>query len=270
MGHKTLIDGVGYDITGGRCLVDGVGYSIQKGRTLVGGVGYDVAFGPSGTPAGDLAVGSSVYANVNGTRTEFLVVHQGVPSSIYDTSCDGTWLLMKNIYEKRAWHSSAVNDYGNSTIHSYLNSTFIGLFDANIQSAIKQVKLPYRKGSGSGTGITSGASGLAAKTFLLSGVEVNWSSSTFTYFPNDGACLSYFFGCATTDSKRIAYLNGSATIWWLRSPCCSSMYGATRVLAANVGGNYTNVGCTGSYGIRPAFVLDSNTAIDPDTFDILG
>ena len=68
MGHKTLIDGVGYDITGGRCLVDGVGYSIQKGRTLVDGVGYDVAFG--GSPVSITISGTgSGYANaiINGT-----------------------------------------------------------------------------------------------------------------------------------------------------------------------------------------------------------
>lgn len=53
MGHKTFIDGVAYDITGGRCLVDGVGYSIKKGRTLVDGVGYDVAFGMSADPVLD-------------------------------------------------------------------------------------------------------------------------------------------------------------------------------------------------------------------------
>jgi hypothetical protein len=48
----------------------------------------------------NIEVGSSVYLNVDGVKTEFLVVHQGNPnSSIYDASCDGTWLLMKNIYE---------------------------------------------------------------------------------------------------------------------------------------------------------------------------
>ena len=43
---------------------------------------------------GTLAVGSSVYLNVGGVRKEFLVVHQGLLSSMYDASCNGTWLLM--------------------------------------------------------------------------------------------------------------------------------------------------------------------------------
>lgn len=210
------------------------------------------------------AVGSTIKLNVNGVAKEFLIVHQGKPSSIYDDSCDGTWLLMKDLYESRAWHSSNVNDYENSTIHSYLNSTFLGLLDANIQSAIKQVKLPYRKGSGYGTTIASGASGLAAKIFLLSGAEVNWSSSTSSYIPNDGACLSYFSGCATTDSKRIANLNGSATRWWLRSPFCYSSYGSTSALVVYTNGNWVYNGCSNSGGIRPALVLPSSLLVSDD------
>ena len=114
------------------------------------------------------AVGSTVKLKVNGTAKEFIVVHQGKPSSLYDNSCDGTWLLMKDIYENRQWHSSNVNNLENSTIHSYLNGTFLNLFESNIRDAIKQVKLPYRKNGGSGGSDQSGANGLLCKIFLLS------------------------------------------------------------------------------------------------------
>ena len=76
---------------------------------------------------GSKAVGSIVKLKVNGTAKEFIVVHQGKPSSVYDESCNGTWLLMKDCYENRAWHSSNVNKYESSDIHSYLNSTFLNL-----------------------------------------------------------------------------------------------------------------------------------------------
>ena len=114
------------------------------------------------------AVGSTVKLKVNGTAKEFIVVHQGKPSSLYDNSCDGTWLLMKDIYENRQWHNSNVNNLENSTIHSYLNGTFLNLFESNIRDAIKQVKLPYRKNGGSGGSDQSGANGLLCKIFLLS------------------------------------------------------------------------------------------------------
>ena len=155
------------------------------------------------------AIGSTIKLKVNGSAKDFIVVHQGKPSSVYDDSCNGTWLLMKDIYESRQWHSSNTNDYANSTIHSYLNSTFLAMFDSNIQKAIKQVKLPYRKGSGTSTTVTSGSNGLSAKIFLLSATETSFSFSS--YMPSgEGAELAYFKGCAdnSSDSKRVAYLIG--------------------------------------------------------------
>lgn len=210
------------------------------------------------------AVGSTVKLNVNGVAKEFIVVHQGRPSTLYDASCDGTWLLMKDIYESRQWHSSNVNDYANSTIHSYLNSTFLGLFDADIKNAIKQVKLPYRAGSGYGTTVTSGTNGLSAKIFLLSSTEVAFSHS---YMPaSEGAVLSYFNGCAANaaDSKRIAYLSGSATVWWLRSPFCHSTYGSASALYVLSDGGWYYYSCSDSHGIRPALVLPSSLWVADD------
>lgn len=207
------------------------------------------------------AIGSTIKLKVNGSAKDFIVVHQGKPSSVYDDSCNGTWLLMKDIYESRQWHSSNTNDYANSTIHSYLNGTFLAMFDSNIQKAIKQVKLPYRKGSGTSTTVTSGSNGLSAKIFLLSATETSFS---FSYMPSgEGAELAYFKGCAdnSSDSKRVAYLNGSATSWWLRSPRCNDFNVA---LYVNSYGDWRNYGCSDSCGIRPALILPSTLLVSDD------
>ena len=207
------------------------------------------------------AIGSTIKLKVNGSAKDFIVVHQGKPSSVYDDSCNGTWLLMKDIYESRQWHSSNTNDYANSTIHSYLNSTFLAMFDSNIQKAIKQVKLPYRKGSGTSTTVTSGSNGLSAKIFLLSATETSFS---FSYMPSgEGAELAYFKGCAdnSSDSKRVAYLNGSAAVWWLRSPGCFSFYGALYVVS---NGDWGHGRCSNSCGIRPALILPSTLLVSDD------
>ena len=208
------------------------------------------------------AIGSTIKLKVNGSAKDFIVVHQGKPSSVYDDSCNGTWLLMKDIYENRQWHSSNTNDYANSTIHSYLNSTFLNLFESNIKNAIKQVKLPYRKGSGTSTTVTSGSNGLSAKIFLLSATETSFSFSS--YMPSgEGAELAYFKGCAdnSSDSKRVAYLNGSAADWWLRSPYCnysdSALYG-------NFSGDWYYNYCSYSRGIRPALILPSTLLVSDD------
>lgn len=210
------------------------------------------------------AVGSTVKLKVNGTAKNFIVVHQGKPGSMYDASCNGTWLLMQDCYESRQWHSSNNNDYENSTIDNYLNTTFLNLFESNIRDAIKQVKIPYRKGAGYGKTVTSGASGLSTKIFLLSSTEVNLVHG---YEPtNEGACLSYFSGTAQNgaDNKRVAKLNGSATHWWLRSPYCYSGGGSTHALFVLSNGNWSLNSCSGSYGIRPALVLPSSLLVSDD------
>lgn len=207
------------------------------------------------------AIGSTIKLKVNGSAKDFIVVHQGKPSSVYDDSCNGTWLLMKDIYENRQWHSSNTNDYANSTIHSYLNSTFLNLFESNIKNAIKQVKLPYRKGSGTSTTVTSGSNGLSAKIFLLSATETSFSFSSMP--SGEGAELAYFKGCAdnSSDSKRVAYLNGSASVWWLRSPNCRYFRNALYVYSD---GGWDSNGCSYSYGSRPALILPSTLLVSDD------
>lgn len=207
---------------------------------------------------GTKAVGSIVKLKVNGTAKEFIVVHQGKPSSLYDNSCNGAWLLMKDIYENRAWHSSNSNSYKASTIHSYLNSTFLNLFESNIKDAIKQVKIPYVNGTGN-SAVGSGANGLSAKIFLLSGYEVGWTTSNNRYFPVDGAKLDYFTASSGGDSKRIANFNGSAELWGLRSPLTNN---TSFVWVVYTNGYYYNVSTSSSLGIRPALVLPPDMEVD--------
>lgn len=204
-----------------------------------------------------LAVGSSVYLNVGGARKEFLVVHQGKPSSLYDESCNGTWLLMKDIYANRQWDSSGSNVYETSDVNTYLNGPFFNLFDRNIQGIIKQVKIPYRKGDGTNQ---SGANGLSCKVFLLGGYEVGWTTSDSRYFPVDGAKLDYFGASAGGNSKRIANYGGSATSWGLRSPSTYSRDSYMWFVFSD--GSYSTAGPSASGGIRPALILPSTTLVD--------
>lgn len=234
--------------------------------TVVGGCR---AKAPStGILASALPVGSVVKLMEGGTAVEYLVVNQGIPSnsSLYDASCDGTWLLRKDILELLAYNSSENNSYKASAIHSYINSTFFNLLGEMEQSVIKQVKIPYVNETG-GAGIASGASGLSAKVFLLSGYEIGIGGAD--YLPRDGAKLDYFDQIAGADPKRIAYLNGSATNWWLRSPY------TYRASTTNVWYVYNNGGCntirsTYQYGVRPALILCSNALFDKTTMLLKG
>ena len=211
--------------------------------------------GPSGTNAGDIDVGTEVILNENGQPVNYLIVNQGIPenSPLYDASCKGTWLLRKDIAENRQWHSSNSNSYKASTIHTYLNGTFLNLFDADIREVIKQVKIPYVNGTANAA-VASGANGLSCKIFLLSGYEVGFRQSDNRAFPIDGAKLSYFEAGTGSSAlnKRIAKLNGSATNWWLRSPRAS---GDSLAWLVNSNGDSTGGNCSNSYGIRPALIL---------------
>lgn len=203
------------------------------------------------------AVGSTVKIKVNGAAKDFIIVHQGKPSSIYDDSCNGTWVLLKDIYTTSTFGNS--NSYKDSSIHSYLNSTFYNLIDSEIRAAIKQVKIPYQNGTGSGGSLATGTSGLSTKVFLLSGYEVGWTTSDSGYFPKDGAKLDYFGSSSGGNSKRIAYNGSSAAVWWLRSPG-ANVASLIWCVKSDGGGGYCRVSC----GVRPAFILPSELSVSDD------
>lgn len=208
---------------------------------------------------GAKAVGSTVKIKVNGTVKDFIIVHQGKPSSVYDDSCNGTWLLMKDIYTTSKLDNN--NSYKDSNIHTYLNGTFYNLIDSNIRAAIKQVKIPYQNGTGSGGSLATGSNGLSTKVFLLSGYEVGWTTSDNGYFPKDGVRLAYFGNSSSGNSKRIAYNGSSAAIWWLRSPFTVD---GSYVWSVYTDGSGRNGWCNSSCGVRPAFILPSTLVVSDD------
>ena len=198
---------------------------------------------------GTKSVGSIVKIKVNGASKDFIVVQQGNPNtSTYDSSCAGTWLLMKDIYTTSTFGKN--NSYKDSNIHTYLNGTFYNLIDSQIRAVIKRVKIPYTN-----SGVQSGANGLSTKVFLLSGTEVGFSG--VSYMNTEGAKLSYF----DSASKRVAYNGSSAAIWWLRSPNTGN-HGDVWYVSTD--GSSYNYWYDGSCGVRPAFILPSTLVVSDD------
>ena len=240
------------------------------GRVIMSGIVPLLSKPVKGTKVGTLAVGSSVYLMENNVRTEFLVVNQGNPdASLYDSSCDGCWLLRKDIKENKPWDSSDNNTYSSpSAINTWLNGKYINSLGNIEQQTIRQVKIPYVNGTGSGGSVASGVNGLSVKVFLVGGYEVGWTTSDDGYFPVDGAKLAYFeSGTGTSaNNKRIAKLNGEAAIWWLRSPRTDNAYGVWNILSS---GKYGNGYSSYSLGIRPTLVLPSTAKVD-DTGLLIG
>ena len=211
---------------------------------------------------GAKAVGSIVKIKVNGASKDFIVVQQGNPNTgTYDSSCAGTWLLMKDIYTTSTFGNN--NSYKDSSIHTYLNGTFYNLIDSDIRAAIKQVKIPYLNGTGGGDGsLATGANGLSTKVFLLSGYEVGLTTSDDRNFPKDGIRLAYFGSGSGGNSKRVAYNGSSTAVWWLRSPHTDNQ---GSVWAVNTEGYY-DAGRWNyhSCGVRPALILPSTLLVSDD------
>lgn len=225
------------------------------------------------TTLGAKSVGDSVYLNVNGVKTEFIVIHQGKPSDdflsdsddkvydevSYDDSCNGTWLLMKDIYSFTNWTDGSYSAYEGSKFNDYLNNTFYGLLDSAVKSKVKQAKIPVRPGD---------TNPLPVRCFLLSAWEAG-GGKTMTNYSNyylDGSRLTYFsygYPGYTYKSGLIAYYNGEATNWAFRSYYKGSSSSGP-ICYARYDGVSTTTSRDASLGIRPAMVMDTSTVINDD------
>lgn len=219
------------------------------------------------TLLGDKAVGDVVKIKENGVAVNYIIVQKGKPSSLYDASCDGVWLLRESALAARAWDGRSDdgrNDYENSDITTYLNNTFFNTIDIETSTAIKTVKIPFKKGVGNASPpVQSGANGLSCKVFLLGAYEVGFTTSDNRNIPVDGAKLTYFLN-GNSDSlalnKRICKdSSGSVVYWWLRSASTDNF----RVVSGgNTDGTLYNSVCYFTYAVRPAFVLPTTLKVD--------
>ena len=202
-------------------------------------------------------VGQEINLPVNGVMTPHIVVHIGNPDpELYDASCDGVWLLRKDIVENGQWNASNVNTLPGSTIMTTMQG-YVDDYDETVQAAIKTVKIPYCVGNGSST-VNSGADGLECKMFPLGVYEVGWTTDVNPRFPVDGARLAYFLdgtGAAALQ-QRIAALNSSPSHWFTRSPLTNN---AQIVCNIYPNGSHGGNSAIESYGIRPCFIF-------PNTF----
>ena len=176
----------------------------------------------AGVPLESLVVptegGPLLRIGIGGVPINVMPVHMGLPSSMYDASCDDVWVMSKPVYTSRIFNEDAKgtsNAYLNSAISIWLENELFPTIEQRVREQIKQVKIPYWN---NGT-VFSGTDGLSCHIFLASGYEVGFTQAVNTSFPIDGAKLSYFAEGESSDActKRIAHLANVATIWLLRS-----------------------------------------------------
>ena len=254
-------------LTGNLLQADIRSYPVARGQSVTAGRVVDVTssdapptvgqYVPGAIQMQNVPVGSFITRAENGVQQYYLVVHHGLPSDMYDASCDGTWVLRLDTYENAVWDADNSNVLPGADIFTTM-AGMLSLFDEETQAAIKTVKIPYCVGGGQ-SAVKSGADGLECQIFPLSGYELGWTTETNSYFPVDGAALSYFQNAESRDPKRISYLNDEATRQWIRSQDTRSTSNVLSVIQSGIYGNYS---ANSSWGIRPAFILDPTFEVD--------
>lgn len=197
------------------------------------------------TTLGNKAVGSIIKLKENGVLAEFYVAKHDYESGL--NGAGRTLVVRKDCYDTRAWHSSNVNAYASSAIDSWLNGTYKGLLDADIQSVIGTTKFYYTPGNGS-TSVTT----LTRAIFLLSVTELG---KTASYANTEGSALP------KASELQIAYRNGSAVVQWTRSPYTNN---ASNAYYLRTNGSVYNDFCSNTFGSRPAFTLPSTLSVSDD------
>ncbi len=139
-----------------------------------------------------------------------------------------------------------INPYSRPSAHTDLPGFLSGLdadFLAVIGKTKKTTELALSDGGGSET--------VSDRFFLLSLAEVyggnpSDTSEPYPYYSNYSDLSA---ASSAPDSNRIKYLNGSAAVWWLRSPRTDI---ASQTYRVNASGNLSSGGSVNSHGMAPA------------------
>ena len=246
---------------------DGVTRKLSNIHANDGGVLRKIYSAKALIPIVEKKIGDVVKIRENGTAVNYTIVHKGLPSSLYDPSCDGVWLLRQNVLPTAlSWGINSKYLASNISSEYFGSNNYLPSISSDILSKIKTVKIPYRAGGINDVGY-SGSQGASTKVFLLSGYELgltNTDSTSLKYMGEDGAKLDYFLSgtsSGTAGKRRKAGLSGDITqsstggkMYWTRSPY---------VNGSNVDYAYgiSNAGAMTRYStdsekyVRPAFIL---------------
>lgn len=202
------------------------------------------------TPMAGIAL-STIAASDAATEQIIMLPEQGVPVKFillkHDYENSGASLVCrKDIYDLRVVGGPY---YLNSDIDNWLNTTYMGLLEQNVQANIPTVTIPYTA-SGNSVGQMS------ARIFLLSRMELGGGSDP--YARAEGTAITYF----SSNDRRISYFNNVAKIYYTRT-----LYlGKSRYFWCSLPNN-DNVSfgtSNGSEGSRPAFCLASDMLFIPN------
>lgn len=222
------------------------------GRCIVAGGKPDMVAPVGGLLLSSIAEGSIVKLNENGSPVEFYVAKHDYESGLNGTG--RTLLVRKDCYDIRQWHSSNVNAWASCDLLYWLNSDYLNMFGVDIRELIGTTKYYYTPGNGN-TSVTTRSDAV----FKLSVTELGKTNSDSNV---EGTALPI------ASILQIAYLNGSESIQWTRTP--NTKYTLYACTVTSIGDVDNISSCEYKEGSRPAFTLPSNALFDTNTLILKG
>lgn len=224
------------------------------GRVTVAGGKPAMEAPVTGIVLADIAEGSIVKLNENGSPVEFYVAKHDYESTL--NGAGRTLLVRKDIKATSAYGSSSVATYTGSTIKSWMDG-YASVLDASVVDAIATTKIEVS--------YLSGSSMLEREeshaVFPLSAAEYGEGA-----YYNDGSALP------VAELLKVAYLDGAAADHWTRTATYYSAYSSKGAVYVSKAGVVTGDlgGQIRERGARPAFTLPATALFNESTLEFKG
>ena len=188
-------------------------------------------------------VGDSKTVNIGGTNYEVQIIGFNHDDNVSGGKAAYSFQLVDCLNQTQQMNTSNTNTGGwNGSAMRGRMSTYKSQLPAALRNVIKTVK----KKSGTGGGSSSGTQQTNDDLFLLSEIEI-FGTTTYSV-AGEGTQYEWY----KAGNSRIKKVNGSASVWWERSPYSGNTYIFCRVSSS---GSASHDDATDSYGVSFGFCV---------------
>ena len=188
-------------------------------------------------------VGDSKTVNIGGTNYEVQIIGFNHDDKVSGGKAAYSFQLVDCLNQTQQMNTSNTNTGGwNGSAMRGRMSTYKSQLPATLRNVIKTVK----KKSGTGGGSSSGTQQTNDDLFLLSEIEI-FGTTTYSV-AGEGTQYEWY----KAGNSRIKKVNGSANIWWERSPYSG---GTSYFCYVDSSGGASSSGANGSRGVSFGFCV---------------
>ena len=199
-------------------------------------------------------VGSQKTMTINGTSYAIDIIGKNHDDYSNGSGKAPLTLQMHECYNTTSqMRSSSGNRYTDTAciMRATTLPNILSKMPSEVQNAIKEVNKLTAQGTASDSSTWSGSTHgktttTAEKLFVLAEIEVFGNATNSTDSDIEGTQYEYY----AAGNSRVKKVNGTASDWWLRSPCKNT---ATRFCAVNSSGNTTYKTRNDALGVSFAF-----------------